>query len=308
MKILLASDGSAHARIAEESLLKIPAWREAEIIVASVAVNVVPFTATYPAAEGTAYAESSAEVVEELEKHSKVASQEAADRLKSRGLNARAVVLEGNVASELLDLADHEQVDLIAVGSRGENAFVGFLLGSTARRLVAYSKVNVFVARSYRDTEPEETCRKMQGKEKLALQVCVDGSKGSELALDTVRLMGANAFSKIVVACAEPLSPLPLGIDPVSFGDTYRSDHGEAVNIVRNAEDKVRSAADDVIGVTKLGPPSQALMDIAGSQAVDIVALAATRHGFVERFLLGSVSYDVATHAPCSVLVVRGTQ
>jgi nucleotide-binding universal stress UspA family protein len=47
------------------------------------------------------------------------------------------------------------------------------------------------------------------------------------------------------------------------------------------------------------------LIKTAKEVAADLVVVGATRHGLIERFLIGSVSYEVATHAPCSVLVVR---
>ena len=308
MKILLGCDGSAHALMAEELLQKVPGWRAAEIITVSVASLPVPYSAGFPAAEGGVYAGEMVEVYEDIEKHAETAAHAAEERLAAKGLKARAVVIEGtNVSADLLELAKRENVDLIAVGSRGENAVVGFLLGSTTRTLINDSPISVLVARAYQNTEPEETLERLKAKSKLVLELCYDGSQGSEYALNIACDHGPDAFERVLVVCAEPLGSLPPGVDPASFGDTYRNDHEEAIKVVHEAVGRLRGCTHNVKGLTKLGIPKDVLLEIAEDENADLISIGANRHGFLERLLLGSVSYDVATHAPCSVLVARPT-
>jgi nucleotide-binding universal stress UspA family protein len=47
------------------------------------------------------------------------------------------------------------------------------------------------------------------------------------------------------------------------------------------------------------------LSEAARQAEADLIVVGATRHGTLERFLIGSVSYELVTEAPCSVLVVR---
>jgi len=53
------------------------------------------------------------------------------------------------------------------------------------------------------------------------------------------------------------------------------------------------------------GPVGPTLVDLAKQLDVDLVAMGARGHSNIERILLGSISDYVATHAHCSVLVVR---
>ncbi|MBU6172802.1 MAG: universal stress protein [Planctomycetes bacterium] len=55
------------------------------------------------------------------------------------------------------------------------------------------------------------------------------------------------------------------------------------------------------------GHPGATLVHEAQQRDIDLVVLGATGHSTLERFMLGSTSDFVATHADCSVLVVRPT-
>lgn len=53
------------------------------------------------------------------------------------------------------------------------------------------------------------------------------------------------------------------------------------------------------------GRPGSAIVDEARDMAADLVVVGARGHGTIESMLLGSVSREVVSHAPCSVLVGR---
>lgn len=55
------------------------------------------------------------------------------------------------------------------------------------------------------------------------------------------------------------------------------------------------------------GPIGESIVEVAKSRKADLVVLGAKGHSQISRLLLGSVSDHVATHAPCSTLIVRPT-
>lgn len=59
--------------------------------------------------------------------------------------------------------------------------------------------------------------------------------------------------------------------------------------------------------VVSEGPVGESIVDLAKSEKSDLVVVGAKGHSQIGRLLLGSVSDHVATHAPCSTLVVRPT-
>jgi len=56
---------------------------------------------------------------------------------------------------------------------------------------------------------------------------------------------------------------------------------------------------------TPQGPVAATILKLAEDGGYDLIVVGAKGHSAVARILLGSTSDDVATHAPCSVLVVR---
>mgnify|MGYP001819581146 CR=1 FL=1 len=62
---------------------------------------------------------------------------------------------------------------------------------------------------------------------------------------------------------------------------------------------------DNLPRLHQFGDAAQVILDASKGIAVDLIVLGATGHSMVSRMLLGSVSDRVATHAKCSVLVVR---
>ncbi|WP_182866795.1 universal stress protein [Rhodopirellula sp. JC639] len=59
--------------------------------------------------------------------------------------------------------------------------------------------------------------------------------------------------------------------------------------------------------VMREGPVGESVVEVAESLKRDLVVVGAKGHSQITRLLLGSVSDHVATHAPCSTLVVRPT-
>lgn len=55
------------------------------------------------------------------------------------------------------------------------------------------------------------------------------------------------------------------------------------------------------------GPVGETIVEVVGTKRADLVVVGAKGHSQISRLLLGSVSDHVATHAPCSTLVVRPT-
>jgi len=70
---------------------------------------------------------------------------DAVERTGHAGVPIEPVLVNDSVTSGLLELAHERQADLIVVGSHGESAVTGLLLGSTAYRLVHLSTRPVVV-------------------------------------------------------------------------------------------------------------------------------------------------------------------
>ena len=71
----------------------------------------------------------------------------AVDRAKARGISAQSVVLEGSPVETLLEFAQSESADLIAIGTHGRRGIRRLLFGSVAEGVTRSSPVPVLVVR-----------------------------------------------------------------------------------------------------------------------------------------------------------------
>ncbi len=67
------------------------------------------------------------------------------ERLKTDGIQARAVVTEGDPAQEIMDYARKNGVDLIIMNSHGKSGLSRWVFGSVANKVVLHSTVPVLI-------------------------------------------------------------------------------------------------------------------------------------------------------------------
>jgi nucleotide-binding universal stress UspA family protein len=75
--------------------------------------------------------------------------------------------------------------------------------------------------------------------------------------------------------------------------------------MMKAASDKLQAAGLKISREVVRGAPSQRLLDAAVDWQADCIVIGARGLSGIERFLIGSVSSDVAVRANCSVEVVR---
>jgi nucleotide-binding universal stress UspA family protein len=158
--VLLATDGSPSARLAEELVASWPIFADLPVAVVSVAETTIPWsTGLAPALYEGAFVTPEEELNAALQHHRAVAD-EAVGRLAAAGRRARAVVLEGDPAGTLVRLAAKEEIDVIVLGTRGHTGLARLLLGSVARNVLLHADSSVLVvrekARVARPSAPEE--------------------------------------------------------------------------------------------------------------------------------------------------------
>jgi nucleotide-binding universal stress UspA family protein len=92
--------------------------------------------------------------INELLEDAKYEAQQWFDKIKEKlyengdiQLKTEVVVSPTSVVGAIVDYAEHENVDLIVIGSRGRSGFKKLLLGSTASGVVTYATCPVLVVK-----------------------------------------------------------------------------------------------------------------------------------------------------------------
>lgn len=298
MRVILATDGSIEAEVAEAVCTKLPLPPDAEILVAMATFLQAPVgAASMPEAMGIV----DGWIAQNLQVQRQLSEQTVtriANRIVALGLRAQGVVVDGNPADQIEHLAHDRHAQLVAVGSGLDNNLTAFLLGSISRRLVLHSPVSVLVGKHYADLPPEGSHDQLVRTERLSALVAVDGSPGSNLAVESLEAVGRKAFETIYTLCVDPMPWWPGWILPFE-GETG------SLRVAEEAAERLEGCAERVVPLSGAGRPSIVIAKEARARKLDLVILGASRHHAVERLLAGSCAYETATSAPCSVLILR---
>ncbi len=88
-----------------------------------------------------------AKQAEEEERHGKVLLDQTMMELAEFGIETTSVLMRGDAATEIIEYANQNQIDLIVAGSRGLSQMRRLLLGSLSRKLVHYAGCSVLIVK-----------------------------------------------------------------------------------------------------------------------------------------------------------------
>jgi len=143
----------------------------------------------------------------------------------------------------------------------------------------------------------------------MRVLLATDGSQEARAAAEWLRDSPIPADARVRVLSVASMPRPPVGVPPAARREFAEWARDEA----RRAADGARAivaarwpnAAAEVTNGDALSDVREVVVNAAAD--ADLVVVGARGLGAIRRMFLGSVSLAVARHAPCSVLVVRGT-
>lgn len=146
----------------------------------------------------------------------------------------------------------------------------------------------------------------------MKILLAIDGSPCSDAAVEEVsrRPWPDGSSIKVLTAFELPTPPTPEGWAlPLNyFEEMDVALRKQAQNIVDAAIAKLKPKLPKTISVDAqvlVGSARTAILDESESWGADLIVVGSHGYRAWERFLLGSVSQSVVSHAKCSVEVVR---
>ena len=86
----------------------------------------------------------------------------------------------------------------------------------------------------------------------------------------------------------------------------YRYARSLGDRLTRSAEARARDkGVSDVVGRTVDGKPAEQILELAGSEGVDMIVMGSRGLSDAKALFLGSVSHKVANHATCTCVTVK---
>lgn len=317
MRILLATDGSANAEAALEVVLYRP-WEDGTSVhVISVLEpmhdkinHTIGFLGLGKIAEEARLklAQSTKELVAKYT--DRLVGKFGAERVSS-------AVVEGKIKQKIVEEAKKFNADTIVIGAHGQKE-VG-LFGSTPDFVLSHASCSVEILRAASLSTMLTEIERQQPVEEDKYLVALDDSTCSEATMQTIlsRKFPAKSFFKIVSV----VEPLPFqaysGLGP--WEGTGSEEYVKLVNKTLDAEKEIAKKVvteatakikekfpdADVSGEVLEGYAKDQILEMAKNWPADLLIMGSHGRGGFMEFVLGSVSKASATHAPCSVLVVR---
>lgn len=181
---------------------------------------------------------------------------------------------------------------LVVVGARGLGGFRGLLLGSVSRYVLHHATCPVAVIR--------EAVEDGNGP----VIVGVDGRESSIRAIQWAAEFASSQDREVLVAHVWQL-PVTTMVGPLGLVDVRDQLEQAANEVTTRTIERAELAPDrtDVASTVIEGPPAAELLSLADRRRASMIVVGA-RHESRLGFRLGSVSDQIAQHAPCPVVVV----
>lgn len=144
----------------------------------------------------------------------------------------------------------------------------------------------------------------------MKILVALDGSSFSETAAKTVaeRPWPEGTEIRFITVQTPWLSEFSRIGANTMFDDVNAGLRKESLNVLDQAAAETQRKSDGKLSVSTVlreGDPKEIILDEARRWSADCIVVGSHGKKTISRFFLGSVSLAIATHAPCSVWIVR---
>lgn len=224
--------------------------------------------------------------------------QEAKQILNEDGIDALTLCQTGSPARVIM--RESEDYDITVIGAKGRDAIGEIGLGPVASRLVEHASGCVLVGR-----EPP-------GDQQVRILVPVDGSSGSDDALDALTsyfdlesadITLLHVVEKLWLPAEEEEEPRdPESNQTAQFLLEMRR---EAEQLLSETRSRFLQQHSGVTTSIREGVPANEILSEADQGDYDLVVVGASSATDMKHSVLGSVSCKIGWNAPCSVLIVR---
>ena len=300
MRILCAVDGSECSQWGVQALEAL-ADREPETVTLLHVVDPAALRAGRggnPIAEKRALAameRAGGILLREAERSARVALGQAATGPRTK---FHRTLAHGPLAQTIVRQARRVRADLILIGSRGLSDIQGFLLGSISRQVASITRCSILVVKQ---PLPQLT----------RVVLAVDDSKHSRAAARYLRsrILPESATTTILSSAERPVTDLAVRyLSKAQVAELERPVLERATKLVTTLRDEFLKEGYAVDTDVQMDHVIDRIVKQVEAAHADLLVIGSRDLTKSERLHLGSVSESLLRHAPCSVLIVRGTR
>jgi nucleotide-binding universal stress UspA family protein len=203
-------------------------------------------------------------------------------------------VLDGDVASAIVDTACAEQADLIIMSVHGYSGLTRWVLGSVTEKVLRSVPCPVLAIRAAR--RPQR------------ILIPLDGSPLAERAMESGLRLAQNLQAEVTLLRCVPHIVADGKLDEHERGLSRRMQEdllGEAKEYLRARSDEAAQSGVLINTAVRIGPPADGILEYVETYGIDLIAMATHGRSGLKRWIYGSVTAKVLRSASCSMLVVR---
>lgn len=306
MKTLLATDGSSYATTAMTAASRLLTHIENKFDVTCVIPDFVPPSRLHARSPGLDK-RFQEQYEDEMKRKTHQVLKGAARILGAAGIEAHGFTETGSPSDVLVRLAGDYDAIVVGAQSQAERPSPG--LGPVASRLVEHASGIVMVG------------RRLLNEKSFRILVGVDGSASSANAVETLVESFRLREAEITVMHVVEKPWLRLDLEEEGHAEFelpyLTSDRGEterlfgkelwmeAEQIIEAARSRLVRGGCSIESQIVEGNPANELLSQAEVGEYDLAVIGATGASDLKHTLLGSVSFKLASYAPCSVAVIR---
>jgi nucleotide-binding universal stress UspA family protein len=222
------------------------------------------------------------------------------------GLSHQIIICQGNVWEQLLRVVQHEQVDLMVIGTHGRRGAGKLLLGSVAEQIFRHADCLVLTVGPGSDPEsPVEGARPMR-----PFLFATDFGKSSLHALPHAISFANHFGTKLVLLHVLPTAPVPESPYRCTVDDFLKmKEVARLAGLRRLGELTSQNAAltSKPEFMIEFGLPSDRILRAAETLEADLIIMGLHRstHIATASHMPSATAYEVVCGAGCPVLTVR---
>ncbi|CAN5814689.1 universal stress protein [soil metagenome] len=224
-------------------------------------------------------------------------------QLSKAGYRVSTRLVEGDATEQILEVAAHTYVDLIAMATHGRGGVARWALGSIAERVIQNSTLPVLLVRKQTDMPHSKIER---------ILVPLDGSMLAEKALSSAQKVakenGAELLLFQTILSLDTRDEFVQNISSQQLEDADAQAFTNAEAYLNGVALRMRGEGMACQIAVLRGDPARLICDVANESKIDVVVICTHGRTGFNRWVYGSVANQVIRGVDCPVLVVRGVE
>jgi nucleotide-binding universal stress UspA family protein len=209
------------------------------------------------------------------------------------GVECEVVLQRGPVADSVLQFAEDQNIDLIAMGTHGRRGLDRIVLGSVTERVLRTAHCPVLGVHNPAQVTPETREEPIEIRKIL---FCTDFSDNSPRALEYAFLLACQYKAEISLLHV---------LERSGSNKNLEAEKRETLERLHSlAPDDVKRCV-TVVPAVRAGQPYQEILEDATENQTDLIVLGVRGRNVINLALFGSTTYRVIQLGSCPVLVVR---